>query len=57
VLVLLDAGVEEELIASCRRPRELGIAGVESQIFVFDLRGPIVGEGVFRAPRPASTPT
>ena len=49
VLVLLDAGVEDELVAFGRRPRELVIAGAESQVIVFDLRGPIVEEGVFYA--------
>lgn len=34
VLVVLDAGAEDELNASSRPPRELGIADAERQIIV-----------------------
>ena len=41
---LIASGVV--IVASCRRPRELGIAGAESQIIVFDLRGPIAQRAI-----------
>src|SRR5262249_36741575 len=44
VHLLLDAGVEEELSG---RVGELQLCVSEAQVVVFDLRGPIVVEGVF----------
>src|SRR5262245_49597452 len=53
VELLLDVGVEEE---GARDIRELEVAGAEVHVIVFDLRGPVVIEGIFDTSADHPTP-